>query len=435
MSSSVLAQPAPPPPAPGDAPANPAAPAPAPEPAPPPNPPAPSGPPTTPAPEPPKTVFPAMAGNSLRFSDMFQLRPGMLLQMWSSATQDPIPHANGDAGDFAKNFYLRRARFYMLGGIGTNINFFLLWESGNLGLSTLNADGSVNKNFTTFAFNDAYLDFKANPHVSVQAGLMLIPFTRNILQSTGTYWTLDIGGVSASYIAATATNVLRDTGLQLKINALENHFELRGMVSQGIKQPDAEPAGRAPGKNDPRFTAYAQYNVFDPDVGYVFNGQYFGRKKIAGVAVGADYQSIDGENPYFATSATAFAAIPVHGADPKNGDDEFGGQVEYLHFHGGGAPPASALGKRDGVLAELGYYNKGAKLSVFGKFEGTFLDGVAEVGNTRIFAGGLKYFFAEAIANVTLYYARTQFPKAPDTGPTARNDTNQITLQLQLGYF
>jgi hypothetical protein len=284
-------------------------------------------------------------------------------------------------------------------------------------------------------FNDAWLDFKFNPNVSLQAGLMLIPFTRNILQSSGTYWAIDVGAVSATYIAATQTSTLRDTGVQIKINAADNHFELRGMASQGIKLGDAEPitppATRVPGKNDPRLTAYAQYNIFDGDTGYVFNGQYFGRKKIAGVALGTDYQSIKGSDPYFATSATAFAAIPVHGADPKNGGDEFGGQIEYLHFHGGGAPPASGLGKRNDMLIEAGYYNRDAKLSVFGKFEGVWIDG-SHVGNTQLYGGGLKYFLAEAIANVTLQYSMTQYPHAL---PMTRNTANLIQLQLQLAYF
>jgi hypothetical protein len=430
ISASAFAQTPPPPPAPGDAPpADTTAPAPGTEQPPPTNT---SAPPAIPAPEPPKPVFPSMAGNSLRFSDLFSLRPGMLLQLWAVGNQDSVPHANGDSGDFAKNIYLRRARFYMLGGIGKDINFFLLMETSNLGQATLNADGTVNKNFLQFNFNDAWFDFKLNPNISFQGGLMLIPFTRNILQSTGTYWTLDVGAVSASYIAATQTSTLRDTGVQVKINAADNHFEARGMVSQGVKVPDTEPAGRLPGKNDPRLTAFAQYNIFDGDSGYVFNGQYFGRKKIVAVAGGVDFQSIKGANPYFATSATLFAAIPVHGADPKNGGDEFGGQVEYLHFHGGGAAPPSGLGKRDDLLLEGGYYNKAAKFSVFGKFEGVFINGAGDVADTRLYGGGLKYFLAEAIANVTLQYSVTQFPKAL---PMTRNAANLIQLQLQLAYF
>ena len=397
--------------------------------------------------EPPKPVFPSMGGPFLRISDVFSFRPGLLLQFWGVATQDPALKPNGDRGDFAKNLYLRRARFYVAGAIGKNLTYTLLMESANLGQAVAgaaagNPNFGVDKNFSTpgagtpvsFGFNDAYLDYKINPNFSVQAGLMLIPFTRNILQSTATYWSVDIGAVSASYINQTQTNVLRDTGVQLKINGLDNHFEARGMISQGVKLVDASDpvmgVARTPGKNDPRFTGFLQYNFFDSDVGYVFNGQYFGKKKIAAIAVGADYQKLADTNPYFATSATLFAAIPVKGANPAGGD-EVGGQFEYVHFHGGGALPSSALGKRDGFLGELGYYNKDAKASVFGKFEGVYFDGGAQAGNTRLFGGGFKYFFAEQIANATLQYNYTQFPNQPDT---VRKPTSQVILELQLAY-
>jgi hypothetical protein len=463
VSGSVLAQPAP-------------APAPAPEPAPPAanpptdNPAAPAAPATPPAPgpppvaaqppavappAPPATAYPTMAGPALKLSDLFTFRPGVFLQLWGNFTQDAFKQAGGDSGGFTKNFYARRARFFVGGTIGSMMSYFMLWESANLGQPVSNADGSTNKQFTTFAFNDAFVDFKPHPNLSIQAGLMLIPFTRNILQSTSTYWALDIGGVSASYIAATQTSTLRDTGIQLKINAVDNHLEFRGMVSEGVRltdttlnaAPTPAPVARGAGKNDPRLTAFLQYNFLDPDTGYVFNGQYFGRKKVAGIAGGVDYQSIT-DNPYFATSLTGFAAIPLKGADPKNGGDEFGGQVEYLHFHGGGLatprvapqpglPPASGgLGKQDALLVEAGYYNRAGKFSVFGKFEGRFFsDDTQKAGNQRIYGVGAKYFFAEQIANLTLMYSLTQFPDLPDTVKPLRNDVNAIQLQLQVGYF
>jgi hypothetical protein len=450
VTGNVLAQPAPEPapttPAPTDqpgttaAPANPPAPGPAPV--------AAQAPAASPTPAAPATAYPTMVGPALKLSDLFTWRPGVFLQLWGSFVQDANKQTNGDAGDFARNIYIRRARFFMGGTIGSSLSYFMLWESANNGAPVQDAMGNITKGNTTFAFNDAFLDFKVNPNVSIQAGLMLLPFTRNILQSTSTYWTLDIGGVSASYIAATQTNVLRDYGAQLKINAVDNHFELRGMVSEGVRTADittssATPTGpvstpRNAGKNNPRLTAFAQYNFLDPDTGYVFNGQYFGRKKIAGIAGGVDWQSINSDNPYFATSLTGFAAIPIHGADAKNGDDEVGGQVEYLHFHGGGTAvgsPASGLGKQDAVLVELGYYNKNAHLEVFGKFEGRFLPDALKAGNQRIYGAGLKYFLAEQIANLTLMYSLTQAPDLPDPVAATRNDANAIQLQLQVGYF
>lgn len=389
-----------------------------------------------PAAEPPKTVFPAMAGPMLRLNEIFSIRPGLLFQFWAQAAQDSLPKADGSSGDFSKNVYMRRARVFLFGGIGKNLTWLILMENSNLGLATLNADGTVNKNFQPFQIGDLFLDYKVNKNVSVQAGLMVIPFARNIVQSSATYWPIDIGGVTATAINATQTDVLRDTGLQLKLNGRDNHFEVRAMVSQGIRLPDG--AGRGPGKNDPRGTVFAQYNFFEPETGYVFNGQYFGRKKMAGLAAALDYQKTGDANPFWMVSGTAFASIPVHGADPKNGDDEIGGQVQFLHFHNGRIPTA-VLGRQNDLLAELGYYNRDAKFAVFGKFEGRFFDsdvliapGVSlDANNTRLFGGGLRYYFAEAYAHATLQYNFTQFPNQPSM---ARNSTNVIQLQLQLSY-
>lgn len=392
------------------------------------------------APEPPKTTFPTMAGPALRLSEIFSFRPGILLQLWASGTQDSLKKANGDDGGWAQNVYLRRARFFVGGGLGKDLSYFFLTETSNLGLGTATPDGGVTKNFTTFTVEDAFLDYKFNKNVSFQGGLMLIPFTRQTLQSSATYIPIDIAGVSATYINALQTSVIRDTGFQLKLNANDNRFEARVMVSGGVRNPDG--AGRAPGKNDLRFTGYLQYNFLDGESGYVFNGQYFGRKKMAGVAVGLDYQKTGSDNPYFATSATAFASIPLHGGNAKTGDDELAGQVEYLHFHNGRIPQAQ-LGQQDDLMVEAIYYNKAAKLGVFGKFEGRFFDsdksiapGVGlDVQDTRLYGGGLKYFLAEAYANLCLQYSLTQFPNQPTTGPGARNSANAIQLQLQLTYF
>jgi hypothetical protein len=447
VSADALAQ-TPPPPDPAQAPPTEPAPPPAVDPTPPAPPPPPvlTAPPPAEAPAPPPApVFPVKAGTVLRFDEIFSFRPGILIQMWAVAQQaDATPKANGDAGDFTKNLYMRRGRLQMFGGIGDRITYFVLWESSNFGLAASNTDGSVNKQYTPFTFDDAWMDLKLNKYISVQAGLMLLPFTRNILQSTATYLPLDIGSVSATYIGGTQTDVLRDNGFQIKVNANANHFEARAMVSQGIKTPDTSAAGRVPGKNDPRFTGFMQYNFLDPETGYVFNGEYFGKKKIAAIAVGADYQKTGESNPYFATSATGFVALPIHGADPKGGD-EVAGQVEYLHYHNGRLP-LTALQKQDDLLVEASYYNNAAKASVFAKFEGRFLADDEFIAptvpystlSTRVYAGGFKYFLAYQYANITLQYSLTQSPNAPKElatgGALTRYNQNNVTLQLQLSY-
>lgn len=399
--------------------------------------------------EPPKTTFPTMAGNYLRLSEVFSIRPGFLLQVWAQALQDGLPKSADDDGNFSKNIYFRRARFFLAGGITSKLSYFLLWESGNLGLATPNADGTVNKNYTAYSFNDVFMDLKLPANLSVQAGLMLIPFNRNILQSTATYWTLDIASTSATFLAGTQTGQLRDTGIQLKANSPDGKFEARAMVSQGIREFDQP--GRNPGKNLPRVTGYAQYNFFETEPGYVFGAEYFGRKKVAGISAGIDYQKLpgDGQEAYWGLSAAAFASIPLNGADPKNGGDEVGGLIQYLHFDNGTAIPSPLLAKQDDLLVEASYYNKKAKTAFFGKYEARFFadDPISaapgapgfSINDSRLYGVGLKYFLAEAYANVTLAYNHTQFPNLSSTAEPpfkpARNTINQIALQLQLFYY
>lgn len=465
-STGAFAQAGAPPPSPPSAPANPGAPVPPPpaadtpqptpepvptaEPAPPTPAPLPALPAATPAaaPEPPKPTFPSMAGNYLRLSEIFSIRPGFLLQVWAQALQDGLPKSADDDGNFSKNIYFRRARLFFAGGITSKLSYFLLWESGNLGLGTANPDGTVNKNFTAYSFNDVFLDIKLPANLSVQAGLMLVPFNRNTLQSTATYWTLDIASTSATFLAATATGALRDTGLQLKANSPDGRFEARAMVSQGIREID-EP-GRQPGKNLPRVTGYAQYQLFEPEPGYVFGAEYFGRKKVAGFSAGLDYQKLPAaDEAYWALSAAAFASIPLNGADPKNGGDEVGGLIQYLHFDNGTTIPSTALAKQDNLLVEASYYNKKAKTALFGKYEARFFadDPISpapgapgfDINDSRLYGVGFKYFLAEAYANITLAYNHTRFPNLSRTAEPpfipARNPVNQIALQLQLFYY
>ena len=136
---------------------------------------------------------------------------------------------------------------------------------------------------------------------------------------------------------------------------------------QGIRQASPQ-AGAAGGKNPPRFIGYLQYDFLDTETGYVFNGMYFGKKRVLGVAGGFDYQKLDGTDvdAYWAVSAAAFLNYPLGGASKEGGDEISAlGPVAALRS---GTPVL--YGSRSGRhRRELGYYNKGLKGSVFGKVE------------------------------------------------------------------
>lgn len=392
-----------------------------------------------PKPEEAKPTFPTMGptGNELVLSENFFIRPGLMLQEWTELLQDRVIQSDGDDGGYQLNTFLRRARVFFGGAVFKKITYLLLLEASNLGRTATAPDGTSSKLFNTLLFQDAWASFNFNPAFTVQTGLFLVPFCRNILQSTSTYLTLDVMATSATYIAATQTSTLRDTGLQIKGQLAGEHLEYRLGAFQGIRQSSPQ-AGAQGGKNPFRFAGYVQYEFLDPEAGYVFNGHYFGKKRVAGVSAGFDYQKLDGadRDAYWAVSAAAFATIPLNG-DPKTGGDEIAGVVQFLHFDPGttlAPPPApGGVAEQNDIGAELAYYNKGIHGSLFGKFEmRNNSDDIYEAANLRIFGGGVKYYLAEAAANFTLAYNRIETPDAPDT---VFNPVNQLVLQIQLAYY
>ncbi|HKE20606.1 MAG TPA: hypothetical protein VKB80_37285 [Kofleriaceae bacterium] len=405
---------------------------------PPPAQPAPQPPPgTTPVVSRPATLFPAMGpSNELVLGDNFFIRPGLMLQGWSELLQDRVvQQPSGDDGGYQWNTYLRRARIFFAGGVFKKMTFLLLLEAANLGRTATAPDGTATKNYNSLTFQDALLSLNLHPAFQLQAGLMLVPFCRNILMSTATYTSLDVLTTSATYLAATQTSNLRDTGVALKGQVLADRLEYRLGVFQGLRQSSTQ-EGAAGGKNPFRVAGYLQYDFLDPESGYVFNGMYFGKKQVVGVSAGFDYQKADGNDvdAYWAASAAAFASIPLNGAD-KAGGDEVDALVQFLHFDPGTtlAPPPTGLAEQNDIAGEIGYYNKALKGSVFGKVELRMNDdAMFEAGDLRIFGGGLKYFIAESAANVTVAYNRIESPNAPEE---AVNPANQLVMQLQLAYY
>jgi hypothetical protein len=359
--------------------------------------------------------------------------------------QDNSPAMMAVAEDgYQNNIYLRRAR--LLAGVKPwdNIELFLLVEGADLGKSVVAADGKVSKS-SAFNILDAYGEITLHPSFIVTVGNQLVPIARNILQGTTTYLGLDIGNTSAATFAPQnplQTATLRDAGIQFK-GVFFDRLEYRLGVFSGIREnavvtPAEEMSTSA--ENAPRFAGYLQYNFLDPDKGYVFNGTYYGKKRILGISAGGDYQKATDRDAYWAASAAAFAAIPISGANPK-GSDEIAALAQYIHYDGQETAPV--LAKQNDFLAEIAYYNKATNLSVFGKFEARLLDDKAndplKMGNIFWYGGGVKYHLIENLCNFTLAYNRMQLPDVTDiitTMPSdARTSTNQFTFAAQILYY
>ena len=129
---------------------------------------------------------------------------GVQGQLWADWTQD----SSGTQG-YQQNFYLRRARLIIGGDIGKDIDFFIETDDPKLGITPKNLAGG-------FILQDALLEWKPKKEFMIGGGLIFVPFSRNALQSTLSYITLDISPMSVVNNAATQSSALRDMGFQAR---------------------------------------------------------------------------------------------------------------------------------------------------------------------------------------------------------------------------
>ncbi|MGZ6125559.1 MAG: hypothetical protein ACXWLR_11405, partial [Myxococcales bacterium] len=376
---------------------------------------------------------------------------------------------------YGYDFFCRRCRFFTTGSVVKNVFFNFLFEASNVGKADLTT-GAKAANIPGVL--DAYGQVKFADGFWLSAGNILLPLTRNGTQPTTTYLSLDNANVDTTPILQGNTFVIRDLGIQANGFFLDNHLEYRLGVFQGSRQPANGTAAQvaagtaaSAGHNPPRFVSYLLLNFWDPEVGYVNGGHYYGSKKVLGVMGNFDYQALrkdapgfpipgtaanqaggTDKNAYYGFSAAAFINYPLSGTPSKTGGDEIAALAQFGYYDGGfrqntttpfaptnpGTYPNTL--KQMNYLAEAAYYNHALRFSVFGKFEKRKVDddyaaplkAAAGLGNQTWIAGGLKYYLAPAnLMNLTLQFERTLFDSVDLISATQQGATNTVTLAWQ----
>jgi hypothetical protein len=330
--------------------------------------------------------------------DDVTFRFGLQGQFWADWTQDSA----GTQG-YQQNFYLRRARIIASADIGKDISFFLQTDNTRLGATPKNLASG-------FLLQDALLEWRPTKVFQIVGGMMIVPFTRNSLQSPQSYLTLDISPISTVTNSATQSSALRDTGFEAKGFFLNDHLLYR--VGEYAGQRDAN------AHNSPRTVAYLQYDFFTPEKGYLFSGTALGKQKVLAVDAGFDTQS-----SYRGMSANIAAALPV------NHGDEVAAQFQFIHYDGRTKFPTVA--NQNDYLVEAGYYIHRAKLQPFAKYESQNFVAAANAskGINRFGFGG-NYYIRGQNLKWTLQYLRA----LPQNNPSLKS-SNELSLQMQLLYW
>ena len=416
--------------------------------------------PAQPAPTSPVPTF-AVLGPSreIKLGENTWFRFGAQVQGWFRAAQDRIIQPDGSDGSYAMDFYCRRCRFFATGSVVRNIYFNVLFEAGNYGRA--DAITGVKTNGTPQIL-DAYGQVKFADWFWLSGGSILLPLSRNGLQPTTTYVSIDVSNIAQTGVLQQNSFVLRDLGFQANGFFVDNHVEYRAGVFQGSRQ--ASISTQTASHNAPRFVAMVSANLWDTETGYVNGGHYFGAKRVLGVMGNFDYQifrknapglPVPGgtvnqpagtdKNAYYGISGAVFLNYPLSGSPSPKGGDEIVGLLQFGYYDGGfrqdpttGAPTNAgtypSVLKQTNYLAEAGYYNHGSRFSVFGKFEkrkisDDYVAALKIASNQTWIAGGVKYYVGPFnFMNFALQYERIINGDAPGT---QQGGTNNLTFQMQ----
>ena len=344
-------------------------------------------------------IEPAVAQIQISNGEDQNIRFGIQAQVWADVQQDQ--NASAVQG-YQENLYLRRIRFLVGGNVTKDVSFFFETDQPNLGKNPKALNSG-------FLIQDAFFEYKIRNALRLDGGLMIVPFARNALQSTASYYTLDIGSITTVNNSSTQSSALRDLGFQARGFLLDDHLTYRLGVFSGDRASN--------GRNSLRSAAYLQYDFFSSETGYLFTGTALGKQKILALSGGADTQGA-----YRALSADVAAAIPVAGGG------EVGGQIQYIHYDG--RQTLIAIPKQDDILVEAAYYFEPFRVQPFAKFESQgFATLVEESKSWNKWGGGVNYYVHRQNLKFTVQFQRLLPQNLP------HKPANEYTAQLQVFYF
>jgi hypothetical protein len=380
-------------------------------------------------------AFSAGAQVVVKVNDTVNFRFGMQIQTWADWTQDPISEG------YQQSFFIRRVRAIIAGNVAKDVSFFFQTDNPRLGNTIGSATGAKNLN-AGFLVQDAFGEWRitGNDLLILDAGKMIVPETRQTLQSTSSHLSWDGGTFVFLQGAGTGSDASRDVGFQLKSYLADDHLELRAGIFDGFRAP-ANAAG-AGSRNSFRAAGHLNWNFCDVEKGYTYVGTNLGKKKIISIGGGWDTQGT-----YSSYGADFMLDLPLGPADPR-GRDAFTYHADYIHFDGGCGLNSTGTARltncliptlppQDEFFTDLGFFFSGVSLQPYARFEWDgFSDEIDHAKSQRRYGGGFNYYVTPSAQNlkITAGYERI-VPNAVGASTWKTKNTNHFLVQLQFFYF
>lgn len=303
------------------------------------------------------------------------------------------------------NLYLRRLRLIVGGTLNEHWSFFFETDSPNLGKTNPNPGASVPgaKDQGDLYVQDAYVTYSRGMAFKVDAGMVMLPHSRNGTQSAATLLAVDYGPYTFLDSGPGGERVGRDYAVQLRGYPAGQKLEYRLAISQGVRGPEAT--------NPLRVTGRAVYYPFGAETGFFYAGTFQGTKRQAGFGGGFDVQ--EDSRIY---SADAFFETPL-----VEGRQGFTAQFNWMRYDGGTFLPA--LAKQDAFLFEAGYHVWNHRLTPFVQYQARNFAGTV-LPDQNSFQAGMAWWLAGHQRSLKFSAGRLHTDGQPDR--------TQVLLQFQL---
>jgi len=307
----------------------------------------------------------------------------------------PIDHEGKDPA-IVTDFYLRRVRLLFGGQVIPDVNFFIGTLNVNMG-----KDGDMSPR-TLIA--GAWVEYIIADYLKVNAGLLKLPFSRDMQQSGGKLHGLDFHN---SFLKRDGVAIgHRDMGVMVRGLLSNKQIDYRLAVLDGKEYASGDP----PTNEDdmPRIVGRIGYNVFDPEPGYFWAGTYLGKKKVLSFGASFDIQpgvgGDEGDDLYYAFAFDAFADIPM-------GENGIVGTLNAYYFGPGGILPEGY-----GLWGDFGYRIENIEpLVAFEWYEPDEGDN----GKRQAILGGLNYWIHGHNVNIKFQFGIDKLNGADDWTKTA----------------